>query len=87
MALMMLPGPAISTSYDATSARVESVHERVRDDSTFSCQLSSTLIPEPPLSPSRVWTWENPVGCGETEVLVDGGGCDDLAIPRYLHSA
>ena len=51
---------------------------------TFSCQLSSTLMawapPSPP--PMRGWTCEKPVGWGET-ALADGA-VGATAMPLYL---
>ena len=54
---------------------------------SFSCQLSSTLmawpLPSPP--PTREWIWEKPVDCGDRTFEEEAeDGCEVWAMPLYL---
>ena len=54
---------------------------------SFSCQLSSTLIACPPPSPPPLeCIWEKPVGCGDRARVEAEEGWELCDIPLYLYS-
>lgn len=69
------------------SVIVRPMQPRPATSTTFSCQLSSTLMPEPADSfaaPGRPPIWLNPVGWGVVRVGVFGVDPDEDAMPLYL---